>query len=108
VARASACALVELLVLGLGLGVGLRLSKPLTLYNKGRLRPKPNAPFVNVQGVLRLSSSLYDPNDLANTFSHLTNHCIQVPPPKPPLLSVSRWSTGPLGASRGLVRGLLC
>ena len=28
------------------------------------------------QGVLRTSAVAYDPNDLQNTYSHLTNHCI--------------------------------
>ncbi len=33
--------------------------------------------FLYRDGVLRLSSSLYNPSDLADIFSHLTNHCIQ-------------------------------
>lgn len=32
-------------------------------------------------GVLRLSSTPYNPLDLADTFSHLTNHCIQAKSP---------------------------
>ncbi len=33
--------------------------------------------FLYRDGVLRLSSSPYNPSDLADIFSHLTNHCIQ-------------------------------
>jgi hypothetical protein len=33
--------------------------------------------FFYRDGVLRLSSSPYNPDDLADIFSHLTNHCIQ-------------------------------
>ena len=37
--------------------------------------------FLYREGVLRLSSSIYDPDNLDNTFSHLTNHCIQTASP---------------------------
>jgi tubulin---tyrosine ligase len=38
--------------------------------------------FVYRQGVLRLSSSPYAPDNLDDTFSHLTNHCIQMKSPE--------------------------
>ena len=38
--------------------------------------------FLHREGVLRLSSSAYDPDNLDDTFSHLTNHCIQVQSPE--------------------------
>ena len=34
--------------------------------------------FLMKEGVLRTSSEPYDADDLTNTTSHLTNHCIQV------------------------------
>ena len=34
--------------------------------------------YIFSEGVLRTSSEPYDPNDLKNITSHLTNHCIQV------------------------------
>ena len=37
--------------------------------------------FLYREGVLRLSSSIYDPDNLDDTFSHLTNHCIQTASP---------------------------
>lgn len=48
-------------------------------------------------GVLRLSSTPYNPSDLADIFSHLTNHCIQAKSPNyENLVEVRRWLTSTL------------